>query len=57
MSFGGKSVEKLLLIDMFGKGFRFKLPGNKDTNGTLTGAFLSIMMIGLLSFYSITMLE
>ena len=50
-------MEKLLAIDMFGRGFRFKLPGDKLLNGTITGAFLSIMLILTLSFYSITMLE
>ena len=57
MAFGGKFMQKLLDVDMFGRGFRFKLPGNKLTNGTITGALFSIMMIITLSFYSITMTE
>ena len=57
MSFGSKFMEKLLSIDKFGYGFHYKLPGNKDSHGTITGALLSILMIGTLSFYSITMLE
>ena len=50
-------MEKLLSFDKFGDGFHFKLPGNRDTHGTITGALLSILMIVTLSFYSITMLE
>ena len=50
-------MEKLLSFDKFGDGFHFKLPGNRDTHGTITGALLSILMVVTLSFYSITMLE
>ena len=49
--------EKILAIDMFGRNFRFQLPGNKDTHNTRVGALVSTFMIFIMVFYSITMLE
>ena len=57
MAVGGKFMEKPLAKDIFGRGFRFKLPGDKLIHGTITGVFFSILMIVTLLFYSITMLE
>ena len=39
--------------DVFGRGFHFNLPGNKDTLGSPSGAIVTILMFCTLIFYGV----
>ena len=47
------SFSSTLGIDFFKESFRFNLPNGKSHLSTSTGAFFSIVMIALISFYGI----
>ena len=40
-------------FDVFGRGYHFNLPGNKDTLGTCFGAAITTLMIGILVIYGV----
>ena len=46
-----KLQNKVRQLDAFGQAFNFKLPGGNDTEKSMTGACLSILMLVILILY------